>query len=89
MNENLSLIIWVVVIGAAFAYAWRKGYLKDLSNYVQGTMEELRKCTWPSTDELKGSTAVIMVSILLLGAFTVGVDFIITLVVRLLTHNNT
>ncbi len=85
MNEYLSLIIWVVVIGAAFFYAWHKGYLKDLADYVQGTKEELRKCTWPSAEELKGSTAVVMVSIVLLGAYTVGVDFVITLVVRLIT----
>lgn len=85
MKDYYSLIIWVLVIGGAFAYAWRKGMLLQLSNYVQGTREELRKCTWPSKEELKGSTVVVMVSILLLGIFTVGVDFFITLVVRLIT----
>jgi preprotein translocase SecE subunit len=85
VKEYYSLIIWVLVIGAGFAYAWRKGLLLQLSNYIQGTREELRKCTWPSKEELKGSTAVVMVSILLLGVFTVGVDFFITLVVRLIT----
>lgn len=85
MNEYLSLSIWVVVIGSIFLFAWRKGYLKDLADYVQGTKEELRKCTWPSTDELIGSTAVVMVSIILLGGYTVGVDFVITLMVRLIT----
>ncbi len=85
MKDYYSLIIWVLVIGAGFAYAWRKGLLLRLSNYIQGTQEELRKCTWPSKEELKGSTAVVMVSILLLGVFTVGVDLFITLVVRLIT----
>jgi preprotein translocase SecE subunit len=85
VKDYYSLIIWVLVIGAGFAYAWRKGFLLQLSNYIQGTREELRKCTWPSKEELKGSTAVVMVSILLLGVFTVGVDFFITLVVRLIT----
>lgn len=75
----------MIVVGGGFAYAWRKGMLLQLSNYIQGTREELRKCTWPSKDELKGSTAVVMVSILLLGIFTVGVDLFITLVVRLIT----
>ena len=84
MNEYISLIIWVIVIGSAFAFAWRKGYLMQMANYVQETKEELRKCTWPSLDELKGSTAVVMVSIILLGGFTVGADAVITLVVRLL-----
>lgn len=85
MKEYYSLIVWVLVIGVGFAYAWRKGYLLQLSNYIQGTREELRKCSWPSKEELKGSTAVVMVSILMLGVFTVGVDFFITLVVRLIT----
>lgn len=75
----------MLVIGAGFAYAWRKGFLLRLSNYIQGTREELRKCTWPTKEELKGSTVVVMVSILLLGVYTVGVDFFITLVVRLIT----
>lgn len=75
----------MLVIGAGFAYAWRKGFLLRLSNYIQGTREELRKCTWPTKEELKGSTVVVMVSIVLLGIFTVGVDFFITLVVRLIT----
>ena len=85
MNEYISLFIWVAVVGGAFAFAWHKGYLLQLANYVQETKEELRKCTWPSTDELKGSTAVVLVSIILLGGFTVGVDFVITLMVRLIT----
>jgi len=69
-------------VGGVFAYLWRKGYLMRFSNYLQETKEELKKCTWPSVDELKGSTVVILVVILLLGGFTVGADFFITLLVR-------
>ena len=53
------------VIGAIFVMLWRKGYLLQLTNYVQQTREELRKCTWPTWDELKGSTVVVMISIAL------------------------
>jgi preprotein translocase subunit SecE len=70
----ITLLIWAVVIGAVFAYCWRKGYLAQLTNYVQQTREELRKCTWPTWDELKGSTIVISISIVLLGGFVVVVD---------------
>ncbi len=70
----ITLLIWAVVIGAAFAYCWRKGYLAQLATYVQQTREELRKCTWPTWDELKGSTVVITISIVLLGGFIVLVD---------------
>ena len=85
MSDYLSLTIWVVVIGGAFAFAWRKGYLERLANYTQETKDELRKCTWPTMDELKGSTVVVMVTIFLLGAFTVGVDVVMTWLVQLIT----
>ena len=84
-NELVKLLIWVVVVGVLFGVAWRKGYLLRLSGYVAETREELRKCTWPSVDELKGSTVLIMVTIFLLGGFIVGVDFLISLVVRSIT----
>jgi preprotein translocase subunit SecE len=70
----ITLLIWAVIIGAAFAYCWWKGYLQQLTNYVQQTREELRKCTWPTWAELKGSTVVITISIVVLGGFIVLVD---------------
>ena len=62
------------MIGAAFAILWWQGQLKRLAAYVTETREELKKCTWPSWDELKGSTVVVMITIAILGAFTVVVD---------------
>jgi preprotein translocase subunit SecE len=77
VNTYIKLAIWVAVGLAVFAYAWRKGYIRDLANYVQQTREELRKCTWPNWDELKGSTVLVSVSIALLGGFIVVVDFVL------------
>lgn len=73
-------MIWVVVIGAVFAILWWQGHLKRIATYVQQTREELRKCTWPTWDELKGSTVVVTISIALLGVFTVLVDFVFNVV---------
>jgi len=78
VNNYIQIIIWVVMVGATFAVLWRKGYLLRLSIYVSETREELKKCTWPSVEELKGSTVVILVSIVLVGLFTVGIDFVIS-----------
>ncbi len=78
MNDLVRLLIWVVVVGVLFGVLWRKGYLLRLSNYVLETREELRKCTWPTMEELKGSTVVILITILLLGGFIVVVDFVIS-----------
>lgn len=62
------------MIGVVFGFLWRQGHLKRLATYVAQTREELKKCTWPTWEELKGSTLVVMVSIFLLGVFTVAVD---------------
>jgi len=83
VNADLvKIAIWVVIIGGTFGYLWRKGYLAKLGAYVAETREELRKCTWPSLDELKGSTVVVMISILIMGLFCIGADFIILKFVR-------
>lgn len=85
MNDYVKLGIWVAVIGGVFVFLWRKGHLRRLANYVQETREELRKCTWPSFEELKGSTVVVTISTLLLGLFTVVVDLVATYLVRAIT----
>jgi preprotein translocase subunit SecE len=80
-----GLIIWGAVIAGVFAFLWSKGYLIKIRNYVDETQEELKKCSWPSREELKGSTVVVMVTIALLGLFTVGVDWILSSLMRLIT----
>ena len=77
MQNTVWIIVWVVVIGGLFAWLWYKGYLQQFADYVKATREELRKCTWPSWEELKGSTVVITISIVILGGFTVLVDQIL------------
>jgi len=86
VNADLvKILIWVVVVAVLFGVLWRKGYLLRLSNYVMETREELRKCTWPSVDELRGSTVVILLTIVMLGGFIVGIDFVISQVITWLT----
>jgi preprotein translocase subunit SecE len=74
MQNTIWIVIWAVIIGGTFAWLWRTGQLTKFADYVKQTREELRKCSWPSWDELKGSTLVVTISIFILGAFTVGVD---------------
>jgi preprotein translocase subunit SecE len=66
------------VVGAiaAFAFAWRQGYLLRVSNYCQETWAELKKCSWPTWEELKGSTVLVSITLGLLGLFTYAVDYI-------------
>lgn len=87
MNKQniVAIVIWVAVIGVAFAYAWWKGYILRFRNYWNTTVDELKKCSWPTWDELKGSTVVVTISIALMGLFTYVVDLIFYYLVRLIT----
>ncbi len=84
-KELIKILIWVAVIGASFAFLWWKGYLGRFNTYVQLTREELRKCTWPTWAELKGSTVVVAIAILMLGLYTVVVDWVFSQLVLLFT----
>ena len=59
MREYLPIIIGAAIVGGIFAILWWSGNLARLTTYVQETKEELKKCTWPTWDELKGSTVVV------------------------------
>jgi preprotein translocase subunit SecE len=85
VKDNYTILIWVLVIGAVFGVLWWQGQLKRISAFVAETREELRKCTWPTWDELKGSTILVTVTIFLLGAFTVAVDWIASQLILVLT----
>ncbi|MFO1478164.1 MAG: preprotein translocase subunit SecE [Verrucomicrobiota bacterium] len=85
MNGLTRLLVWVVVVGVVFAFLWWKGYLLRISAYVAQTREELKKCTWPTWEELKGSTVLVALSIFLLGAFVVVADYIFVKVMFLIS----
>ncbi len=84
-NEYIKIVIPALIIFAVFAYAWRKGHLLRLTTYSRETREELRKCTWPTWDELKGATVVVMISIAMLGFFTIAADYILVMLVSWMT----
>jgi preprotein translocase subunit SecE len=84
-KDTLILIVFAVAVAVSFGLLWKGGYLARLSAYVQDTREELRKCTWPSWDELKGSTVVVLVVTAMIGVFTVLTDGVFTIVFTWLT----
>jgi preprotein translocase subunit SecE len=83
-NFYIQLLVWAAAIGGLFAFLWKQGHLVRLSTYVGETRDELRKCSWPSKDELWQSTLMVAVVIFGLGLFTVVVDFVVLKFVRLL-----
>ena len=60
-----------------FGYLWWQGQIQRLAVYVTETREELKKCSWPSWVELKGSTVLIAICVALLGIFTFVSDHVL------------
>ena len=81
---SYSILIFMVLALVAFILLWRQGAFMRLSNYIRETQDELKKCTWPAWEELMGSTTVVIVSVAILGGFTVGVDYMVTVLIRLI-----
>jgi len=76
--ESLALVAVMVV----FVLLLRAGYFLKISAYWGEMMDEMRKCTWPTWDELLGSTVLVMVSVGMIGGFTVGVDYICSNIIK-------
>ncbi len=49
------------------------------------TVAELKKCSWPTRQELYESTLVVVSSLIILSVFVVAVDFICEAAVRYIT----
>jgi len=47
-------------------------------DFFNGVVKEMKKVTWPTKDELKESTAIVIVVCLILAAFTYVVDMSVT-----------
>ena len=84
LMNYLTLIILFVVALVVFAILWRKGSFLQLSTFFRETQEELKKCTWPTWDELLGSTVLVMVAVGMIGGFTVLVDYTCSSLIKLI-----
>ncbi|MCW5559074.1 MAG: preprotein translocase subunit SecE [Verrucomicrobiae bacterium] len=52
------------------------------SNYVSETRDELRKCSWPSWDELCETTVLVLCTVGILAVFLLVVDAVVLKVIR-------
>ena len=48
--------------------------MRRFQNYIRDVIAELKKVTWPTKDELKGSTATVIVFSIISAAFVFVVD---------------
>ncbi|MEW6049587.1 MAG: preprotein translocase subunit SecE [Candidatus Zixiibacteriota bacterium] len=56
--------------------------IEKLKKYLKETLAELQKMTWPTKDELVGSTIIVIVVSLIVAVFIGAVDRGLTLLVR-------
>ncbi len=53
--------------------------MKDkIVNFVNDVVKEMKKVTWPTKEELKESTTVVIVVCLIIAAFTYAIDMTVT-----------
>ena len=57
---------------------------QKISKYFSEVGTELSKVSWPSREELYGSTVVVVVLCLILSVFIFGVDFILNRLIGVL-----
>lgn len=55
-----------------------------VAGFFREVKQELDKVVWPSKDELFGSTGVVILTTLILAAFIGVVDFVLSILLRIL-----
>ena len=56
----------------------------SIRQFVRETQQELKKVSWPTREEVWGSTGVVIVTTFLLAAFIAVIDFFLSILMRLL-----
>ncbi len=55
---------------------------EKIINFVNDVVKEMKKVTWPTKEELKESTMIVIVVCLILSAFTYVVDMAVTIIFK-------
>jgi preprotein translocase subunit SecE len=51
--------------------------MRRFQNYIRDVIAELKKVTWPTKEELQGSTATVIVFSIISALFVFGVDLVL------------
>lgn len=63
---TLTTLVGLLVAGFSLIYSWRHPTLSTLSNEV---VVELKKVTWPTAQETRGATVVVIVTVFIMAVF--------------------
>ncbi len=55
--------------------------MKKFQQYIKEVIQELKKVTWPSWEELKGSTIVVIFFAVVMGLYIAGLDLGLSLLI--------
>ena len=58
--------------------------LEKVKLYLKNVKLEMQKVSWPTVDEIKGSTGVVIITLVLVGIYIGIIDFLLTGVIGLL-----
>ena len=73
----ISWLIGGAILLVVLYVAKKKGLLDRIRFFFLQTREELAKCSWPTRDELKGSTWMVLAAVFMLGFFTFMADLLL------------
>ncbi len=62
----------------------KKGFFSGIREFVRGVRTELKRVSWPNRDQLRQSTAVVLIIVLVLGAYVAAWDFVFQNLARLI-----
>jgi preprotein translocase subunit SecE len=55
---------------------------EKIINFVNDVVKEMKKVTWPSREELKESTTIVIVVCLILAVFTYAIDMSVSQILK-------
>ena len=57
---------------------------EKITEFINGVTKEMKKVTWPTKDELKDSTTIVLASTVILSLFVALIDTLLTQLMKLL-----
>jgi len=74
----LGFLIYVFVVGLETGIRPLDNSGKRVVEFLIEAQGELQKVSWPTKYELVGSTAVVIISVIVIGVFVLGVDWFVS-----------
>ncbi len=78
-NYIVSALLVVVIGGGGIFFSF---FHKRAADFLIDTEAEMKKVAWPAWGEVKGSTAVVISTVIVMALFLVGVDSLLALAVQ-------